>query len=69
MSEPTEYHCYLAAVEGLRNASQALRSLALKRGDGRWLLPVRVLDEVADRIARLKDKGGAPLLWLPARND
>lgn len=67
MSAPGEYQCYLAAVDGLKRASDALRSLALLRSDGRWLLPVRLLDDVTERLGKMKDEGGAPLLWLPPK--
>jgi hypothetical protein len=65
MNEPSEYHCYLAAIDGLRRASDALRALAAQRKDAKWLKPVRLLDEVQDRLGRMKDEGGPPILWLP----
>ena len=65
--EVSEYECYLRAIEGLKIARDALRGLAILRSDMRWLLPVRILEELIDRVDRLKDRGGAPLLWLPER--
>lgn len=64
----TEKECYSNAIEGLRMARDSLRGLALLRGDGRWLLPVRLLEEIADRVTKLKDRGGPSLIWLPDRD-
>ena len=63
----SERECYLSAIEHLRGARDSLRGLAIMREDMRWLLPVRLLDEIADCVTRLKDQGGSRLLWLPHR--
>ena len=63
----SERECFQRAIEGLSDASHALRGMAALRKDARWLIPVRILDQVIDRIRRLKDQGGARVLWLPDR--
>lgn len=68
--EMSEKECYLVAIKGLREAAAGLRGVAAHRGDGRWLLPVRLLDQITDHVTRLKDKGGLkPMLWLPPDRD
>lgn len=62
-----ERECVAAAVEHLRGARDSLRGMAQLRGDMRWLLPVRLLDEIADRVQVLQHRGGPPLLLLPHR--
>ena len=63
----SERDCFLGAVEHLRGASACIRGIALLRGDQRWLLPVRVLDEVTERVTKLMTRRGASLLILPRR--
>lgn len=66
-SAMSERDCFLHAIEGLRNASAALRGLALLRGDMRWLIPVRILDSVIASVTKMMTQRGASLLILPDR--
>jgi hypothetical protein len=69
----SERECYLMAVEHLRGLRDSLRGLAQLRKDAAWLLPVRILEQIEDKIKVLMNGGGrAPLLLLPEyyrRND
>lgn len=63
----SERECFLAAIEHLRLASHALRGLAAARKDARWLIPVRLLDQITDKVRALMDRGGPRVIWLPER--
>jgi hypothetical protein len=65
LSEP---ELYSRAIDHLASASACFRGLAAHRKDARWLLPVRLLDEITDRVRRLMTRGGSRLLWLPERD-
>lgn len=62
----SERECYLMAIEHLRGLRDSLRGLAQLRKDAAWLLPVRILEQIEDKIKNLMMRGGrAPLLILP----
>jgi hypothetical protein len=63
----SERECFQIILEGIGQASAGLRGLAASRKDARWLLPVRILDEMTDRVKKLMVQGGARIIWLPNR--
>jgi hypothetical protein len=66
-SPMSEAELFLRSVDHLQSAATCFRGIAAHRKDARWLLPVRILDQVVDRVKRLRDQGGARVLWLPDR--
>lgn len=54
-------------VEHLRSARDCARGLALSRGDMRWLMLARLMDDAADRAVIMKNRGGSVLKVLPHR--
>ena len=64
----TEVECFTRAIDHLQSASNCFRGLAQLRGDMRWLLPVRIMDQMVDKIKVMMVKPGKSLLWLPERD-
>lgn len=67
-SPMNERQCFEGTMAGLKTARDCLRGLALLRADSRWLIPVRLLDKMIDQVTRLRDRGGARVIWLPGRD-
>lgn len=65
----TEPELYARAIDHLQAACNCFRGLAQMRKDMRWLMVVRAMDEMIDRVRRLMSRGGPRLLWMPPRND
>ena len=62
----SERECYLSCIEHIRGLRDSLRGLAALRKDAAWLLPVRILEQMEDKVKVLMHKGGrSPLLILP----
>lgn len=61
----SERECFVEAIGHIRGLRDCLRGLALLRGDMRWLLPVRLTEQMEDGVKKLMNKAGKPLLILP----
>ena len=61
----SERDCYQIIMKGLADASVGFRGIARLREDMRWLLPVRILDQMVANAKLMIDRGGVkPLIWL-----
>lgn len=66
-TEVTERDLFLRAIENIRSLRDCYRGLALKRGDERWLVPARAMEELEDRTKWLMTARQTPFLLLPRR--
>lgn len=64
-SPMSERDCYQRALFHLNGLRTSLRGLVAARRDMRWLLIVRILDQIEDNIRKLMVKGGSRIVWLP----
>ena len=64
----SERDWFLRAIAAIRDLRDCLRGLALLRNDQRWLLPVRVTEQLEDSIKRMMTSTRAKLLILPSRD-
>jgi hypothetical protein len=63
----SETELYASSIDHLNAAANCFRGLAASRKDARWLLPVRILDQIIERVRAMMTRGGARLLWLPEK--
>ena len=63
----SEIACFQVTIEGLQHARDGLRGLAIMRGDMKWLMVVRLIEELIDRVTKMMNRGGRPLMWMPHR--
>ncbi len=64
----SETELYARSIDHLQAAANCFRGLAASRKDARWLLPVRILDQIVERVRAMMTRGGSRLLWLPERD-
>ena len=67
-SSMTERDCFIRAIAAIRELRDCLRGLALLRNDQRWLLPVRVTEQLEDAVKRMMTSTRSKLLILPQRD-
>lgn len=63
----SEKECFEQAIYHMRGLRACFSGLANLRKDVRWLYPVRILEEMEDRMKKLFIRGGPRVLWLPDR--
>lgn len=65
----SERECYGMYLEANANAVNALRGLAAARKDARWLMAVRIHEQIMDNVKKLINKGGSRVIWLPGHEN
>lgn len=55
------------AIDAIHNLRDCYRGLALSRGDEKWLLPARLMEELEDRTKRMMTQRQTPFLILPRK--
>jgi hypothetical protein len=68
-SQLSERQCREIILDGLRRARVGFEGLAALRLDARWVVPVRLIDDLMDATKKHFDKGGPRALWIPGRRN
>lgn len=63
----SERELFTEALGNIKRLRDCYRGLALSRGDERWLVPARLMEELEDRTKRLMTQRQTPFLILPRR--
>lgn len=66
-TDMSERELFQRAIHHIQNLRDCYRGLALKRGDERWLVPARFMEELEDRTKRLMVQRQAPYFIAPRR--
>jgi hypothetical protein len=65
----SERECFHRALYHLNGLKACMSGLANSRKDMRWLIPVRICNQIEDSIKKLIDRGGPRVVWLPGMPD
>lgn len=69
MANLTEREAFASLLDHLTGAREAMRAIGLSRGDERWILTARVIEQVKDNAQKLMHKAprGADKqrIWMP----
>jgi nitrate reductase beta subunit len=61
----SERELFVHAIQNIKQLRDCYRGLALSRGDERWLVPARMMEELEDRTKRMMTARQSPFLILP----
>ena len=66
-SSLSERDLFVRAIHHIQNLRDCYRGLALNRGDERWLVPARMMEQLEDNTKRLMVAKQRPFLITPRK--
>lgn len=64
-TDMSERELFVRAIDNIRSLRDCYRGLALKRGDERWLVPARLMENLEDNTKKLMVAKHVPFLITP----